>query len=138
MRALNGLLLLLLLTVPQVARADLPGCDHKDLARRMFSHFNDAQETRNAPRRARKLENIVETGVGPVESAYAPKDFRTRYCEGDLRLDDNSTLHVFIYAVGVPNDRKSSAEAIDTCWLDPRFPRFAPGCSMEMAPSRRK
>ena len=104
----------------------------------MLSHFNDAQETRQAPRRARKLDNIVETGLGPAEGMFVPKTYQSRYCEGDLRLDDNSTVHVFIIAIGVPGDNKPGAEAIETCWSDPRFPRYAEGCKVEVAPSRRK
>lgn len=128
----------LVLAAPAVARAGLPPCEHKALASRMTSHFNDAQEGRNAPRRARRLENVVETGVGPAEGAFAPPNYRARYCEGDLRLDDNSTLHVFIVALGVPEDGKPTPGAIETCWADPRFPRYAEGCRIEVAPSRRR
>jgi hypothetical protein len=137
-RLLIRLLAMLICAAPAVAVAGLPNCDHNDLVRRMSAHFNDAQETRNSPRRARKLENVVETGVGPAEGLFTPKEYRTRYCEGDLRLDDNSTLHVYIIAVGIPDDKKASAEAIETCWSDPRFPRYSEGCDTEIAPARRK
>jgi hypothetical protein len=124
--------------LPHIAHADLLPCDSKDIASRMTHHFNDAQETRNAPRRARRLDNLTETGIGAGEGAFVPKNYRSRYCEGDLRLDDGSSLHVFIVTVGIPEAPAESSPTIETCWADKRFPRFSEGCSTEMAPSRRK
>lgn len=127
-----------LVLLPQIASAELLPCNSKDISSRMTHHFNDAQETRNAPRRARQLENLAETGTGPAEGAFVPKNYRSRYCEGDLKLDDGSSLHVFIVTVGVPEAPHESSPTIETCWADKRFPRFAEGCSTEIAPSRRK
>jgi hypothetical protein len=138
LQRLSPLLLGVALLLPTAARAALLPCDHSDMTERMISHFDDAQQTRKAPRRARKLENLVETGTGPADGAYTPKNYRSRYCEADLRLDDNSTLHVYIVTIGVPETPRESSPTIETCWSDARFPRYAEGCSTEMAPSRRK
>ena len=127
------------LAAPAAAWAGLPSCTHPDVAERMYSHFDDLQESRTppGPRRARKLESVVETGQGANEGLLTPAGYRNRWCEADLRLDDNSTLHVFIVLIGMPDDRKPDAEAIETCWADRRFPRYAEGCKTEVAPSRR-
>lgn len=134
-RLLIGMSVLLL---PSAAGAALLPCDSRNIASRMSHHFNDAQETRKSPRRARGLENLVETGKGPAEGLYVPKNYQSRYCEADLRLDDGSSLHVFIITIGVPDTPAESSPTIETCWADPRFPRFSEGCAMEIAPSRRK
>ena len=127
-----------LLLLPSAASAALLPCGSKDIASRMSHHFNDAQETRKSLRRARGLENLVETGTGPTEGPYVPKNYQSRYCEGDLRLDDGSSLHVFIITIGVPDTPAESSPTIETCWADKRFPRFSEGCSTEIAPARRK
>jgi len=54
-----------------------PVRDHEKLTNRMGSHFDDAKEKRNAPRRARKLENVIEAGVRPVEETLVPSSYRT-------------------------------------------------------------
>ncbi len=126
------------LLLPGAANAALLPCASKDIASRMTHHFNDAQETRKSPRRARQLENLTETGTGPAEGAFVPKTYQSRYCEADLRLDDGSSLHVFIITVGIPGTPAESSPTIETCWADTRFPRFSEGCATEMAPSRRK
>ena len=135
-------LFLLTILVPmtkQPARANLPGCSDPDVAERARFHFDDSQESRKppGPRRSRGLESVRETGRGPNSNPFAPAGYETRYCEGDLRLDDNSTLHMFIMVVGKAGDSTPTFEGLETCWADVRFPRAAEGCKTETAPGRR-
>ena len=123
----------------QPARANPPGCSDPDVAERARFHFDDAQESRNppGPRRSRGWEAVRETGRGPNSNPLAPADYETRYCEGDLRLDDNSTLHIFVMVVGKAGQSRSTFEGLETCWADTRFPRTSEGCKTETAPARR-
>ena len=133
------LLTALALGSTQPARAGLPDCSHPDVAERARFHFDDAQESRTppGPRRSRGLEAVRETGRAANSSPLAPAGYETRHCEGDLRLDDNSTLHLFIMVVGKAGDAKPTFEGLETCWADPRFPRASEGCKTEKAPGRR-
>ena len=121
------------------ALANLPACAHPDVAERVRFHFDDAQESRDppGPRRGRGLEAVRETGRTPNGNPLAPAGYETRYCEGVLRLDDNSTLRVFIMVVGRDGDSRPGFEGLETCWSDPRFPRAFEGCKTETAPGRR-
>ena len=132
------LLAMLALAPGHPARANLPNCSDPDVAERARFHFDDSQESRKppGPRRSRGLEAVRETGRGPNSNPLAPAGYETRYCEGDLRLDDNSMLHVYIMVVGKPGDSRPTFEGLETCWADPRFPRVS-GCKTETAPARR-
>jgi hypothetical protein len=80
---------------------------------------------------------VKETARTPNSSPFAPPGFETRYCEGMLRLDDNTTLPIFIMVVGRDGDGSGTFEGLETCWKDARFPRNFEGCDTETAPSRR-
>lgn len=129
----------LLLTLPAAAQAGLPECSDKSVAQRARSQFNFAMEVQGAtmPRRAKSFAEGTETGRTPYVHPLAPPGYELRFCEGSLKLDDSSTLPVFVRVTGKDGDGKAEAEAIETCWIDPRFPRFVTGCKEETAPGRR-
>jgi hypothetical protein len=124
---------------PMAAHAGLPACADRWVAELARDQFNGSMELRGSstPRRARSFEDATETGRMPYVHPLAPPEYELRFCEGALRLDDTSTLRVFISVVGKERDGKHGAEALETCWEDPRFPRAAPGCDGEKAPARR-
>ena len=133
----RGLVLAAMVAAATPALAGLPGCGDPDVADRALSHFGDAAEQRQYTRRASGFAEPRETARTPYTHPLAPRGFEARYCEGILVLDDGGRLPVYIQVIGRDGDGKRAAEAIETCWQDPRFPRMSIGCAGERAPARR-
>ena len=88
------------------------------------------------PRRAKNLEQATETGRIPYIHPLASPGYEVRFCEGSLKLDDNSMLPVFISVTGKDGDGDKDAAIVETCWENPAYPRSIPDCEGEKAPGR--
>ena len=127
----------LLLAAPIPAQAGLPECKDASVAEAARFQFDDARESSDppSPRRSRALAGMHETGRAPNSNPLAPPGTETRFCEAVLKLDDSTTLPLFIAIAGKDGDGKAGFDGLEACWQDARFPRLS-SCKTEMAPGR--
>jgi len=117
---------------PMIAQADTIPCTHRYVETKLRELFNYVQTKPevNTGARALKLEQAKEVRQGRL----IEQNLFIRYCEGYLRIDQDTVLKIYFRVASREDYKRDRAEDIQACWNDKKFGQVHPidqslGCS---------